>query len=442
MNDGVKKLYEWLDSFSLSSKLLLLWLNELFFLSVLRFFLHRIGIDDGIFRALIQIVVASIPLIIFAVNIKKFDYNKLFFPISIITLVFIVFGLTAIFRPDSIEFLIRPSYGIERILRPDCAIYALLFFSIVKDSRELYKTIKAYAFCDFIYIFIFEVIPRLLNGYFEDISASGEIVQRTYSLSFGYSLLLPTIVFLFVAIHQKKIAYLLGAVAGSILIFLYGNRGALLMIAIYLLLEIICNIIDTADLKKKIIKICILAAVMLIILLFANQILVLLANFLQSIGITSRTIRMMASGRAIDSTGRGDIWAASIQGFQQNWLFGNGILGDRPYVFPFHYAAYSHNIFLEMICSFGIPGIIICVLLVFYAFKFLLLCKDKLARGLFIIFFSVSCQLFLSMSFWYVMEFWATIAIAHNYFLCKNPEKSLYSLIVTKVLKKKGLNKS
>lgn len=162
----------------------------------------------------------------------------------------------------------------------------------------------------------------------------------------------------------------------------------------------------------------------------------MVADFLQSLGITSRTIRMMASGRAIDNTGRSEIWAASFSGFQENWILGNGVLGDRPYVFPFHYAAYSHNFFLEMLCSFGVFGIILSALIIIYSIRMLLYCDDKLWRGLFIIFFSISCQLFLSMSFWYVMEFWAAIAIAHNYFLSKNPERSLYTLIKTKILKK------
>ena len=43
-------------------------------------------------------------------------------------------------------------------------------------------------------------------------------------------------------------------------------------------------------------------------------------------------------------------------------------------------------------------------------------CSDNQWREIFIIYFSLSCQLMISMSFWYVPEFWATLAIGYTYF--------------------------
>ena len=49
----------------------------------------------------------------------------------------------------------------------------------------------------------------------------------------------------------------------------------------------------------------------------------------------------------------------------------------------------------------------------------ILSCKDRLWRELFIVFFSISCQLLLSFSFWYIADFWAAMAIGHKYFKLK-----------------------
>ena len=68
-----------------------------------------------------------------------------------------------------------------------------------------------------------------------------------------------------------------------------------------------------------------------------------------------------------------------------------------------------------MVCSFGLVGVGILTFLLIQTIK-MFLCKDRLWRELYIVFFTVSCLLFLSLSFWYVTEFWIMIAILYKYY--------------------------
>ena len=57
---------------------------------------------------------------------------------------------------------------------------------------------------DFVYLIIVELLPALLRGYWMDVNYFGQEEQRVYSLSFGYSMLFPTIILLYFFIREKK----------------------------------------------------------------------------------------------------------------------------------------------------------------------------------------------------------------------------------------------
>ncbi len=404
---------------SLGAKLLLLWLFQNFFLIGSRFVLHRVGIDEGFLREAVLFAVSSIAVIVFLCNIRKIN-KKAYLPgILLILAVAIIFGVSYLLHPENQEFFTRSMYGIERVLRPDCAIYVVLFIWLIDDPDEIWGVFRIYAFFDWIALLVFQLMPRLTQGHFEDVSYLGEKIKLSYSLSFGYALLLPTFIFAYDFIRSKNKLALVISLFNVVLIFLYGSRGALVLIAIFVVLLLINNIVETEDKrkrKKKIIAACIFFGCAL---LFGKLLLQGAASLLISMGIHSRTLQMLMEGEFTSTNGRADIWNAVISAIKQGGIFGYGAFGDRPFVAPHHYAGYSHNIFLELIVSFGVLGVAMILKMVVDTFRMLFFCQDSRWRGLYIIFFSVSCQLLLSMSFWYVMEFWAALAIANKYFYLK-----------------------
>ena len=404
---------------SISSILLWVWLLDIFALTVMRYFLAKLGFYDGLIREFVLTVVASIPLICFFFNmgrLKRRNYTSFFF---LYILILITLGVTLIFHPEYKYFFLRSDYGLGRVFRPDCALYAYLFYSLIDSPREILNVLKKFACLDFVYLIIVELLPALLRGYWMDVNYFGQEEQRVYSLSFGYSMLFPTIILLYFFIREKKLVYLLCSMFGCVAIFTQGSRGALLMPVIFMGLMVISNIIENRNIVRRTLKIFGVSFVLFIICLFGAKMLNYFSLYLLSKGVHSRTLESFVMGNFSDDSGRSIIWNAVYDAIRYGGFWGYGFYGDRPFVYPYHYVGYSHNIFLELVCSFGVVGMIISAYIIVGSIYMILSCKDRLWRELFIVFFSISCQLLLSFSFWYIADFWAAMAIGHKYFKLK-----------------------
>ena len=400
---------------TIQTRLLFMWFCELFVLTVVRFVLSRMGIYEGLTRSLILTAIASVPVIIllFQMTIKKLRDWYPFLVLFLFIIVSIVISLLA--NPKLIEYFTKSNYGIDRILRPDCALYAFLFFVIFRNPKELIKEVSLFAYLDFVYLIIVMLVPALSRGYWIDIGAKGQEIHSQYSLSFGYSMVFPTIIFIYLGYKKRKISALFLSLIGLWSVFTQGNRGALVIPIIFIGLLIISGIIDSKDIPRKAVKIGVVIAVLFLIAVFGNTFLKYIGTFLHSMGISSRSIDMLLQGEFTNNNGRDLIWVTVVNAIRNGGVFGYGVLGDRPFVAPIHYVGYSHNIFLELICSFGIIGVGFSLYIIIDAIRMIFFCKDTEWRELYIILLSVSCQLFISMSFWYVWEFWAAVAVAYKY---------------------------
>lgn len=396
------------------SIILMIWLLNEVSLTVTRYVLTQLNIY-GFGRSFLLFCVTMIPVTILLVLLQNIKVkNYLPFLLLYVVIVF-CFLFTYLFHPEYSYFYTRESYGIVRVFRPDCALYAFLFFSLIDDPYELLKTVKNFAYIDMAYLFIFQLIPALIRGYWIDTNYQGIETHYVYNLSFGYSLLLPTIVFLYFFLKKKSYLHLLLAVVGLFFIFTQGSRGAMIIPIIFIGLMIISGVIDSKNVSYKIFKISAVITLLILLILFGNNMLIEIVSFFQSLGIQSRTLELFIQGEVTNDSGRNIIWQSVVNAIEKGGIFGYGTYGDRPFVFPYHFVAYSHNIFLELICSFGVIGFIISAFIIADSVYMIFVCKKTIWKELFIIFFSISCQLLLSMSFWYVFEFWAAAAIAHKY---------------------------
>lgn len=403
--------------------LLFFWLLEEIFMTLARYVLNAAGFSSGPLREIVLIFVASMPLAFFLLKlptIRKNNYIPFFVLISVVLLLFLC---TYLMHPDYKYFFTRIDYGLTRVIRPDCAIFAFLFFSLVDNPDDMLRTIRKYAIFDFAYLILIQLIPALINGGWVDVNYMGKAVKRMYSLSFGYAILLPSVIFLHRFMRERHWLSLVLAVVGIFFMITQGSRGSILMLCIFIGLMVISNICEKQSVSKKTAKIIGILCLLILLLFFGEVLIRRIVNLLVSHGVNSRTLEMLISGDIGDGTGRDLIWLEVIKGIRKGGILGNGVFGDRQYVYPLHYAAYSHNIVLEMVCSFGVVGILIVAMIFIQSFRMILACKDRVWRELFIIFFSVSCQLLISMSFWYVWEFWAAAAIAYKYFHLRKARK-------------------
>ena len=414
---------EKIDSISIGSKLLIMWLFTVFFLSVAKFILHRFGIDDGMTRQMVLFAIGTVPLIGFFINIKKLDkrnYKPFFIMLAVIIA---AIGITALLNSDVRPFLVRSGYGLDRVLIPNCALYAFLFFSVVDDPESILKDLRLFAWVDFVFLVLVELRPALIDGYWSSIAPSGEMMKFSYSLSFGYDMLIPVCIFAYFVVREKKWIDFIPGIIGYYFVITQGNRGAFGVSLVFVALMGISSIIDAKSSKDKInvvIKIVIIYALISVFLLLLVP--KLSSLFYSSDGVEQsiRTVEMAKKGNFTESNGRLDIWALVIDSIKDGGIFGYGFFGDRPTVVKYHYVGFSHNLFLELIASFGIIGAIISVVVIFEAIRMIFFCKEKKWRELFIITFICSCQLMISMSLWYVWPFWATLAIIYKYSCASN----------------------
>lgn len=399
----------------LATELFFLWTFELFALTIARFVLSRLGIFEGVTRTCVLWAIASVPLIVFLINIRRLEQRKYMPFIILFWVVVFAIIISALANPDLWEYFTRANYGLDRIIRPDCALYAFLFFSLFEDPLTMRNNLKIYAILYFFYLIVVQLLPALSQGYWVDIGPSGQELHSTYSLSFGYSIVFPTVVFLYLTFKEKKLRCLLLSLIGLWCVLTQGNRGALLIPIVFAGLMIISNIVGSKTTSKKAIKVIGILFAIIILVIFGQSIVDVILKTLEQSGISSRNIEMLLSGKMTNDNGRELIWLTVINAIKNGGIFGYGMLGDRPFVSPIHYVGYSHNLFLELIVSFGIIGVAISVYIIFDAIRMIFFCKDTEWRELYIILFSVSFQLMLSMSFWYVWEFWAAAAIAYRY---------------------------
>ena len=430
---------------SLEAKLLLLWLLVPYFMTVSRFILHRFGLDNTTTASVTLFIVSLIPIIVLILNIRKFD-KKYYLPgICLFAVVVLLFVVTVAIHPDYMKFFTKPGYGISRILRPDSAIYAFLFVVLLKKSEEVMSVIKKYAVLDFAYMVIFGIMPRMVKGYFEDINYIGEMVRRPYSLTFGYAMLLPTVVFIYMFTKKHNILYIIGAAIGAVSIFTYGNRGAWILIWAYIAALLVTKAIHSEN--RSAIKIAIALVIAVV------QLGVCAVGIPKVIGVVMvsiaeknddgnveqevpRTAVFASEGKFSDGTGRDEIWGSVEGAIKEGGLFGYGLYGDRQFVEPHHYAGYSHNIVLEMVSNFGIIGVLIILKLIIDGIRMVFLCKDEYYRDVYIIMFTVAFQLFMSMSFWYVTEFWILLAVTYCYIYRDGKITTLGKIIKNKLTAK------
>lgn len=397
--------------------LLFYWLIQVIILSIAKYFLVRVGLETGFYRNLILVLLSSFPIFGVLFNIRYIEKEPLYLFMILFFIIVSSVLVTIIIYPDYKYFLFREDYGLIRVLSPDRAVFAFLFFIINDNVKSIYKVLKKFAPIYFLYLLIFSLLPALISGHWVDVDYSGAQVERNYSLTFGYSIAFVAILNIYFYFKEKKFYYLLLFLFAYYLMFTEGSRGSLILPLIFVILYLISGIISSSNSKYKFIKIFFLFISIFLLLSYGEVLIKNLAELLYSFGIKSRNIERIMLGEFSGDTGRYTIWKAVTNGIKRNFISGLGFFGDRPLVFPYHYAAYSHNIFLELISNFGLFGLFYSIILIIISIYMILFSKDANWRELFIVFFSVSLQLILSYSYWYVFEFWAALAIAIRYIL-------------------------
>lgn len=173
---------------------------------------------------------------------------------------------------------------------------------------------------------------------------------------YSYFMLLSICVCYEHAIITHTVLDLSIAILGSACIVMCGARGAVVSLALYFVVRVLARL-RKRETRSNIMKaICAFVCILAVVILNKQflQIGIALCDYL---GINSRFLLMLSSGELMQDSARSYIAQAIVNGLAWNPL-GYGLFSDRFVTGTYGYSryVYSHNIFLELLCDFGIVG--------------------------------------------------------------------------------------
>lgn len=357
----------------------------------------------------------------------------------------LLFAVSFVFHADDAYYYTRPLYGVVRVFSPDGAIYGYLLFRAARESGEqILKALKIVAILLLCFWTVF-FIRAQVKGYWEEYNHLGELTKMSYSLEFGYGMLLPVAIFFFLREDRNSRLFLVLMGIAMIEILIAGSRGPWLCIGAMLAIAVAkawgTKLLAYVSRHKKKAAIIGLIVVMAIVILIINceALFSALRDALADFGISSRTLDRLAAGTISDDNGRDAIWSEAVRLILLNPILGYGVYGERPYIAQIHNAGFPHNIVLEFALEFGVLVTALLVVVIVAVSAYLLFTKHETAWSrMFPIFFVSSCQLLLSMSFWYVSAFWICVALAVNHLEATGDFSRLLNVVRNKLARMKG----
>lgn len=332
--------------------------------------------------------------------------------LAILLVVGMFFQLTLVLHPSYSYWYERETYGVwDTVFRLDKGgIYGFLFFSLIKNDERIYKNLKYIAFLNYIVI-IYKFLQYLSNGYWTEMSYTGDYVSSSYSLDYGYNAIMIFILMVAFYFYEKKKVYLLLGVPAFILVILFGSRGPLLVVLVFFVGNVARYILKSDNMKKMLYLSLILTLSLLAVVSF-DYIVAFMIERLSELNISSKIILALTTNNLFDDSGRSDIAALISKFIDKGPLLGYGAYGDRPVIGPHYVWGYCHNIMLEFQVDFGkYPGIALLILMMAMTIKRTVNAHSEKNFIIILFIFAMCMKLSLSGTFWGDEFFWALLAI-------------------------------
>ena len=333
---------------------------------------------------------------------------------------------TVVIHPEYEFWYNHELYGFSRqFLNLRGGIWALLIISFYKDEEKLLSDLKIVTALVFLAYFG-KFVAAMYRGYWI-IKVNGAEAIVNYDMEFGYRILFSIALWGAIAFLNGNKKYLMLYLFGSLIILLGGSRAPFIWALFIGILTIPFKYRNLDKRQKKKVHFCafFLLPLMIILVLNANYFFLLIGKALISLGISSRTVTALVEGNFSDSNGRSLIYAMAIELIMKGGFFGYGFYGDRYFIGERFRWGYSHDIFLELLVSFGIiGGAIIIIALITGIVNLYKKSTNYTKQIIFVTFLGASLKLIFSSSFWYEPTFWALIALM---IVWKKPKQELTS---------------
>lgn len=275
-------------------------------------------------------------------------------------------------------------------------IVSIFLFSKVEDNKRF---LKCLASISTVLFFIYFLDPFYNYKFYSDY------------MNFGLICMLPIFCTCSIArrIFKSKI-YTIISLLSFIELFLFANRGATLSAVV---IEFFLYFFDQKPTFKTIFKNLVFIVIIFIIYFNFSTILSKGIDFLGNHNLSSyslNSIYQILGSNYNALSGRDIIWKNAIIFFKDSVLFGHGIAS-----FDASYGMYTHNLFLEVLTSFGLFGFIVLLILMVKYLKKLFSLKQRSDRYLYILFFVVGIvPLLFSIYTFKWQYFWIFVYLSLN----------------------------
>lgn len=342
----------------------------------------------------------------------------------------IIFGLFffKFWGNDSMSAWITRAYGVWSVITWG-GIYSYAVIRLQNNIQEILDVLKKAGIVLGVY-YAWQALEVIRNGYWT--YTQFDVIRHTTSnMSWSYGVLMAICFVSIYLLKEKKIWVIIPVFMGLFGILIYGSRGTLIGFLLGILFLILMYNNGKMNLKNYII---LFLGIGVGIFLLSDTGLGIVSELLENMGVSSRFVDSLVdfsfSNFAETSNGRWLIWTTVINMIKSGPFYGYGVFAERNAVYDLGMKwGYSHNIFLELLVSFGwLIGSLIIIVLIFGIIRFFVRVKDKDEKLVFIIFLTLSFELLLSNTLWLHFVPWALIALYVNHFKGKYHGKAKNSI--------------
>lgn len=305
-----------------------------------------------------------------------------------------VFFIIILFLAD---ISIRPNDEIASIFYSFIVYGALTMFFCVRVS-DYTRFLKSYCFISFLCGLIMLIDPL------QDYKWS-----NTY-MEFGFVSMLPAFAastVLYTVFKLKK--YIIFMLLFFVELVIFANKGS---IVTALILLIVGMFFFRNNNRFSIKQFVVLTIILILLFSLYLDILLFFFDIADRLGFDSYSLKTISlvvdnvSDNSVYDT-RFDIWRHALTLYNENPIMGNGIGSFRA-----RNEGYEHNVFIEILNSWGIIGIGVFIIVLFKAFSNILHETDKIKQSTEIVFCIIAfVPLLTSLTFWAYQPFWAFLAL-------------------------------
>ena len=356
-------------------------------------------------------------LLLFGLTIAIFRSRfKAVLPTALIySLIAMLIMVTLILHPEYEPWYSHDYYGITRqFINLRGGIWALPIIASYQDDERLLEDLRLATLAVFIAYFG-KFLVAMHRGYWIVTDLSGFERHAVYDMEFGYRMLFPVAFWGSQGFLNEKHSDLFLYFFGMIVILMGGSRGSIIwaLVIPLLILPFKYRRLTPGQQKFAVAAGIPLIPILILLPIYAESLGSSLGKLMSMLGISSRTVDSLINGTLTESKGRSLIYSMAIDLIKTGGPFGRGFYGDRIYIGARFRWGYSHNVFLELLVSFGTIGGTLAIVALFAMVIWLYKAATTTTRQvIFITLLVASFKLLLSSSFWYEPTFWSLIGLS------------------------------